>query len=103
MEQVDSLEIWASHGRYLDAPLRELYLREASRCIFLDISTKKRRAIKMTSKHITKKITIQNDLEGYVAYREALARQDKKQKEKQPKRIGGRIFTPTATAKPKEI
>ena len=77
-EPVDPLDIWVSHGRYLDAPLRELYLREASQYIFLDISTKKRRAIKMTSKRVTKKIAIQTDLEGYVTYRDSIARQYKK-------------------------
>jgi len=85
-EEIDEHDVDANHGRYLDATLRELYVRDVERYLFKNASTKEKRAIKITKHKLktkaesTQPSQIQQDIRAY-----------------------GKVSVRKPTAKPKEI
>jgi hypothetical protein len=71
-EEIDEHGVDANHGRYLDATLRELYVRDVERYLFKNASTKEKRAIKITKHKLktkaesTQPSQIQQDIRAYV-------------------------------------
>ena len=55
MDEITEFESAVFFGIYHDAPLKELYINEAERYRFEDISTKKKKKIKWTKVKINEK------------------------------------------------